>query len=639
MKKNSKKKSILTEHKRPARQTLFSLSIAALGVVYGDIGTSPLYAMRESLSGLPINSTNILGVLSLIFWTLSTVISIKYLIILLRADNDGEGGILALLALVKRTKAQQGTLLLFIAIFGAGFILGDGMLTPAISILSAVEGLNVIMPSLSSWAIPITCVIILILFSVQRFGTAAIGFVFGPLLMLWFIILALMGIPHIIQYPTVLNAINPLYAYHFFHELGWKGYTVLGGVFLVATGAEALYADLGHFGKRPIRISWFTVALPALLLNYFGQGALLLQHPEAIANPFYLSAPIWCLMPLLLIATIATIIASQGIISATFSITHQAILLGLYPKLPIKQTSESVRGQVYIPQMNFILGIGTLILVLSFKSTDSLTHAYGIAVNLNMILTTTLAFFVAVKQWRWHWIWVALSFSFLGIVDFAFLGANLQKLFTGGWVPIVFACACAFIMYTWQEGRAYLSETYCMKKTELMKILRQFDYKSFSHLPNSTAIFITDIYDKTGGAFLHFLKLNLTLPEKIILINYSTENIPYVPSNKRFEVTVLKENICELTLHYGFMDIASIPQALYTANDRGILPFSIDVEHLTYLVEIPNVIASHKQQTFRFFWQEKIFAFLVRNYSANMDIEYYQLPFNHTIALGTYYII
>lgn len=633
------KKSSLAVQETPDRQTLLTVSLAALGVVYGDIGTSPLYAMRESLSGLPINTTNVLGVLSLIFWTLSSVISIKYLIILLRADNDGEGGILALLALVKRMSTQQSSLLFFIAIFGAGFILGDGMLTPAISILSAVEGLHVVMPSLSSWAIPITCTIILLLFSAQRYGTAAIGFVFGPLLMIWFIILALLGIPNIIKHPMVLNAINPLYAYHFFHELGWKGYTVLGGVFLVATGAEALYADLGHFGKRPIRLSWFTIALPALLLNYFGQGALLLQSPEAIMNPFYLSAPSWSLIPLLIIATIATIIASQAIISATFSITHQAILLGLYPKLPIKQTSESIRGQIYIPQMNFILGIGTLILVLCFKKADALTHAYGIAVNLNMILTTTLAFFVAVNQWRWHWIWVVLSFSFLGTVDIAFLGANLQKLLTGGWVPIVFAGTCAFIMYTWQEGRKYLSETYCMKKDELMKILRQFDYKSFSHLPNSTAIFITDIYDKTGGAFLHFLKFNLTLPEKIILINYSTENIPHVPSNKRFEVTILKENICELTLRYGFKDIASIPLALYTANDRGILPFSIDIERLTYLVEIPNVIASRKQQTFHFFWQEKIFAFLVRNYSANMDIEYYQLPFNHTMAMGTYYII
>lgn len=626
-------------HTTSDRESLIPLSLAALGVVYGDIGTSPLYAMRESLSGLPINPTNVLGVLSLIFWTLSSVISIKYLIILLRADNEGEGGILALLALVKRIKARQSSLLFFIAIFGAGFILGDGMLTPAISILSAVEGLHVILPSLSNWAIPITCVIILLLFTAQRYGTAAIGFVFGPLLMLWFIILALLGIPNILKHPMVLNAINPLYAYHFFHELGWKGYTVLGGVFLVATGAEALYADLGHFGKRPIRLSWFSIALPALLLNYFGQGALLLESPETITNPFYLSAPSWSLIPLLIIATIATIIASQAIISATFSITHQAILLGLYPKLPIKQTSESIRGQVYIPQMNFILGIGTLILVLFFKSSDALAHAYGIAVNLNMILTTMLAFFVAIKQWRWHWIWVILSFSFLGMVDIAFLGANLQKLLTGGWVPVVFASVCAFVMYTWKEGRRYLSETYCMKKDELIKLLRQFDYKSFSHLPNSTAVFITDIYDKTGGAFLHFLKFNRTLPEKIILVNYSTENRPHVPSNQRFEVTILKENICELTLHYGFMDIASIPHALYTASDRGILPFSIDVERLMYLVEIPNVVASRQKKTFPLFWQDKIFAFLVRNYSANMDIEYYQLPFNHTMAMGTYYII
>lgn len=595
--------------------------------------------MRETLQGLPVNAIHIFGILSLIFWTLTTVISVKYLIILLRADNDGEGGILALLALVRRTGGQKKTLLFFIAIFGAGLILGDGMLTPAISVLSAIEGLQIILPDLASWILPITCVILFLMFAAQHIGTQKIGFIFGPCIFIWFVVLALIGIPHIIENPSVLKAINPLYAIQFFQDTGWKGYATLGGVFLVVTGAEALYADLGHFGKRPIRISWFTIALPALVVHYFGQGAFLIQHPEAIQNPFYLSSPTWFLIPLLIISTLATVIASQAIISATFSLSRQAILLGLYPRLPIVQTSSALRGQVYVPQMNLILMLGALILVFAFKSSDALAHAYGIAVNLHMVLTTALVLYVAIKQWHWHGALVLLLFGFFGLVDFAFLGANLQKLRTGGWVPIVFAIGCAFIMHTWQMGRQYLSETYYLKKEELDKLLKQFSYKSMVHLPRTTAVFITDIYDKSGGAFLHFLKFNRTLPEKIILLNYSTENIPYVPLDQRYEINRLTENICEITLHYGFMNTMSIPYALYAANDRELLPFTIDVDHLIYLIEIPNVVASRQKKTLWFYWQEKLFAFLVRNYSANMDIEFYQLPFNQTIAMGTYYII
>ena len=626
--------------KTPQQQAIFSLSLAALGVVYGDIGTSPLYAMRGSLEGLSINLSNILGILSLIFWTLAAVISIKYLIILLRADNEGEGGILALLALVRRAgSTKKSSLLFFIAIFGAGLILGDGMLTPAISVLSAVEGLNIIWPSLSELILPISFIILLILFALQYLGTAKIGFIFGPIILIWFITLALIGIPHIIENPIVLKAMNPYYAYQFFHETGWKGYALLGGVFLVATGAETLYADLGHFGKSPIRFSWFSVALPALLLNYFGQGAFLLQHPDAIVNPFYLSAPTWSWFLLIIIATIATIIASQAIISATFSIARQAILLGLYPKLSIVQTSSSIIGQVYIPQMNMILSIGTLILIFSFKSSSALTHAYGIAVNLNMVLTTALAFFVAVKQWHWHWLWVALPFTFLGFTDIAFLGANLQKLMTGGWVPILFACFCAFIMYTWQEGRQYLSKTYYMKKEELADTLKEFDDPSINHLPDTTAVFITDVYDKSGGTFLHFLKLYRSFPENMIMINYSIENIPHITQDKHFEIKMLRDNICELTIRYGFMDNISIPLALYTANHLGILPFALNIDRIIYFIEIPNILASRKKKSPLFYWQDRLFAFLVRNYSANLDIEFYQLPFNHTIAIGTYYII
>lgn len=617
--------------------TTLSLSIAALGVVYGDIGTSPLYAMRESLQGLPINTTTVFGILSLIFWTLTAIISVKYLFFLLKADNEGEGGILALLALVKRTNNKHSSLLFLIAIFGAGLILGDGMLTPAISVLSAVEGIHIMLPEFSTWVLPLTCIILLTLFAAQYRGTAAIGFIFGPIILIWFIILALIGIPHILAYPSVLKAINPVYAYHFFHELGWKGYALLGGVFLVTTGAEALYADLGHFGKKPIRLTWFLVVFPALFINYFGQGAYLLQHPSAIKNPFYLSMPSLFLFPLLIIATLATVIASQAIISATFSIARQAILLGLYPRLPIVQTSTAIHGQIYVPQMNLIIGVGSLLLVLAFKSSDSLAHAYGIAVNLHMFLTTALGLYIAVKQW--HWLWAIIPLSCLAIIDMVFLGANIQKLETGGWVPIIFAAICAFIMYTWQAGRRYLVENYYMKKREITKILRQFDYKSMFHLPETTAVFITDIYDKSGGTFLHFLKLNRTLPEKMILLDYNTENIPYIPMDQRLKVNLLKSNICEVTLCYGFMDDVSIPRDLKYANEHHLLPFNIHPERLVYFIEIPNVVASREKKTLWFHWQEQLFAFLVRNYSANMDIEFYKLPFNHTIAMGTYYVV
>ncbi|KTD23267.1 potassium transporter Kup [Legionella londiniensis] len=628
----------MSEGTNNTSHSAFSLSLAALGVVYGDIGTSPLYAMRESLNGIPINIPDVLGVLSLIFWSLILVISIKYLIILFRADNEGEGGILSLLALIRGYIGNRTKIFFVLGIFGAGLLLGDGMLTPAISVISAVEGMYVIMPSLSDWVIPLTLVILIILFSLQSFGTAKIGVVFGPIIFIWFITIAVLGIIQIIDNPMVLKGINPVYAVRFFMENGWRGYALLGGVFLVITGAEALYADLGHFGKKPIRISWFAVALPGLLLNYFGQGAYLLNNPEAIVNPFYMLAPPGFSIWLLIIATLATVIASQAVITATFSLTKQAVLLGLYPHLPIVQTS-GMRGQIYIPQMNMILAIGTVLLILVFQSSNALAHAYGIAVNLDMALTTTLVFYLAVKKWKWGWMKLMLLASFFGFIDLAFLGANIQKIATGGWVPIVFALVCAFIMYTWHSGRQFLRSAYYMKKDELSKILKQFDYKSLNRLPGTTAIFITDIYDKSGGSFLHFLKLNRTLPEHILIVNYTVESIPYVSSQNRFEINCMKENICELTLHYGFKDTVSVPQALYVANDRGILPFEVNVDTATYLIEIPNVVASKKRKTLWFYWQERLFSFLVRNYSANLNIEFYQLPFNRTIAMGTYYLI
>lgn len=620
-------------------QSLPALSMAALGVVFGDIGTSPLYALRETLQNIPITVVDVLGVLSLIFWSLIAIVSVKYLVLLLRADNDGEGGILALAALLQHKKATKSKLFFVIGILGAGLMLGDGMLTPAISVISALEGIHIFVPALSQWILPITCLILVALFLVQSFGTAKIGVVFGPILFIWFCVLGFIGIRHIIYNPVVLNAVNPYYAVLFFCQHGWKAYALLGGVFLVMTGGEALYADLGHFGKQPIRLTWFLLVLPCLLCNYFGQGAYLLGHPEAIVNPFFMLVPNWFLLPMILLATLATIIASQGVISATFSVTKQAVLLGFYPHLPIVQTSGFQRGQIYIPQMNLILAIGTLWLVLTFKNSNALTHAYGIAVNLVMLLTTILLVYLVRNVWRWHWVWVFGLSIFLGCIDLAFLGANIQKVLTGGWVPVLFASLCAFIMYTWDMGRQYLYQTYVLKQDAFLNMLKQLDCNKLNRLPNVTAIFITDIYDKSGSSFLNFLQLNKTLPERILIINYTVENIPYVASTNRLELHCLTPNVCEVTLHYGFMDIISIPQALYVANDRALFPFTIDIDDAMYFIEISNVVASRKQRTMWFFWQEKLFSFLVRNYSANLNIEFYQLPYDKTVAIGTYYLI
>lgn len=616
-----------------------ALSLAALGVVFGDIGTSPLYALRESLGALPINLTDVLGVLSLVFWTLTMVISVKYLLVLFKADNDGEGGILAVLALSKYHRKRHQKLLFVAGVLGAGLMLGDGMLTPAISVMSAIEGIKVVVPGLSTYVVPITCAIIVCLFMMQSLGTEKIGRLFGPVILIWFVTIAMLGLLQIIHNPEVLKAVNPYYAVHFLTVNGFKGYALLGGVFLVVTGGEALFIDMGHFGKSPMRISWFFVAFPALVMNYFGQGAYLLKHHEAIANPFYHLAPEWFAMPLLIIATFATIIASQAVISGTFSLMRQAVLLGLYPHLPIIQTSDEKRGQIYIPQMNVMLGIGALLLILVFRSASNISHAYGIAVNLEGILSLGLVCFVATRIWRWHWSKLTLVFSGLFFIDFAFLGANIQKLATGGWIPIVFAMLAAFIMYTWNKGRRYLKEHFYPKQKEISKILRQLDYKSINHVPNTTAIFITDIYDQSGGSFLQFLKLNRTLPENVLIVKYQVEPVPYVYSINRFKVENLKRKVCELTLHYGFMEVVSIPQALYVASERGLLPFEVDVEKANYMIEIPNVLASKEKRTLWFYWQEKLFAFLVRNYAANFNIEFYHLPYDRTVAIGTYCVI
>jgi KUP system potassium uptake protein len=617
----------------------YGLTLGALGIVYGDIGTSPLYALKVTLENLPISQSNVLGVLSLIFWSLIIIISFKYLMIIFRADNDGEGGILALLALMKLKSTTYQPLFYIVAIFGAGLLLGDGMLTPAISVISAVEGISTLSESFTPYILPTACLIFVFLFMIQSKGTARIGYLFGPLIFIWFCTIAVLGLVQIIASPIVLMALNPYYACIFLVHAGFKGYFLLGGIFLVVTGGEALFADIGHFGKNPIRISWFSLVLPCLVLNYFGQGANLLQHPDAISNPFFMLAPSWFYIPLIILATIATIIASQAVISATFSLTKQAVLLSLCPRIPIIQTSKDYSGQIYVPHINFILAIGTILLSLFFQTSDNLAHAYGIAVNVYMLLVDAMVAYAAISIWMWSRIKVTLIFGLFLAIDCTFLGANSHKFITGGWVPTTFALFIAFIMYTWKYGLEYLRKNFYLNKEDISKMLKQLQYKSFNQLPGVTAIFITDVYDKSGGCLLHFLKLSRSVPEHILIVDYVVDNIPYIHHSQRFEITCLDEKVCKLTIHYGFMENISIPKALERASDKKLLPFKLDIDRATYMVEIPNVMASKSKRSLGFYYQEKLFAFLMRNYSANLNIEFYKLPYNRTIAIGTYCIL
>lgn len=623
----------MTEHKSGPL-----LALGALGVVYGDIGTSPLYALRETMGNLPITTLNVFGVLSLVFWTLILVISIKYLLIIFRADNDGEGGILALLALFKQKSPKRIQILYWMAMVGAGLLLGEGMLTPAISVTSAVEGIRLIYPHAGEWVLGIALSIIFLLFAFQRRGSTQIGLVFGPVILLWFIVIALMGFVHLLDNPTVLQAVNPYYAFEFLYLNGLHGFFLLGGVFLVVTGGEALFADMGHFGKGPIRWSWFLVVLPCLLLNYFGQGAVVLTHPETIVNPFYGMVSEKMLLPLIVLATCASVIASQAIISATFSLTRQGIFLGVFPRFPMIQTSKKLIGQIYIPQVNFILMCGSLFFIFLFHDSSGLASAYGIGINLQMLLVTSMVAYAAYKVWNWSWVWVIAVFSvFLGI-DLLFLGANSHKFLTGGWAPVSLSIVVALVMFTWKNGMEYLQRNVYRRHTLIEATSSQLQ-REFTHIPGMTAIFISDQYDHTGSSFLHFLKMTLSFAEHILVVSCKFSNKPYVHHSRRYAIRQIDSQIYELTLHYGFMERINVPQALALAHTNAHLPFYIDLERVGYWVEVLHAVASKLKKTLWFFWQERLFAFLLRNYPVNLNIDFYRLPYEKTIAIGTYTLL
>ena len=612
---------------------LVAITIAAIGVVYGDIGTSPLYAMRECFSGsyavLPTRD-NVLGILSLIFWSLIIVISIKYIIFVMRADNRGEGGILALMALVLHhfggTDRQRHRLIMM-GLFGATLFYGDGVITPAISVLSAVEGLHLATPVLTPYVIPITVLILVGLFAVQSHGTARVGAFFGPVMLLWFAILALLGLINMMKAPQVLAAFDPEYAMRFFATNRGHGFLVLGAVFLVMTGGEALYADMGHFGKLPIRLAWFTPVLPAILLNYLGQGALLLSNPDAIANPFYLLAPSWALYPLVALATIATVIASQAVISGVFSMTRQAVQLGFCPHIEIRHTSASEIGQIYLPGANWGLLIGVLVLVLGFESSPNLAAAYGIAVTITMVITTLLVLVLARRAWGWNGFKLGLGIVFFLLVDLAFFSANALKIGHGGWIALLIGAVIFTLMVTWKDGRALLNQRLRENAMPLDLFLQSLTRGSTLRVPG-TAVFLTSTPDGVPNALLHNLKHNKVVHERLVLLTVVTEEIPRVEDRDRVTVHCLGSNTYRIIIRYGFTEDPDLPHALALCEPYGL---SFEMMDTTFFLGRATLIPTDRAGMA--LWRERLFANMFRTATRPMD--FFRIPYNRVVELGT----
>lgn len=611
-----------------------ALSLAALGVVYGDIGTSPLYAMRESLEGpghvLDVSAGNVLGVLSLIFWSLIIVISIKYLAFVMRADNDGEGGILALTALITPTGAtgRRRFVLVTVGLFGTALLYGDGMITPAISVLSAVEGTEVATSRLEDWVIPISAAILVALFAVQRKGTATIGRVFGPVMIIWFGTLGILGLIHIVGEPSVFRAISPAYGIEFFAENGFKGFLALGSVFLVVTGGEALYADMGHFGNRPIQIGWFGLVLPGLVLNYFGQGALLLAEPDAIENPFYRLVPQSLVLPLVVLATLATVIASQALISGAFSLTMQAVQLGYAPRFRIIHTSSSTFGQIYIPAVNWILMVSCIGLVVGFRSSTSLAAAYGVAVTLTMIITTVLFYVVARERFRWALPGVvAFTAAFL-VVDLAFFGANIFKIPDGGWFPLVVGAIIVTLLTTWRTGRQILGDRIRGAQLPLADFLERVHRDEEPLRAPGTAVFMFSVADMTPPALIANHRHNGVLHEQVVVASITTDDVPRVRPERRTEVTDHGHGVCSLTLHYGFMQEPDVCRGL-TEGEAARL--NINPNEATFFLGAESLIVTDRPGMAM--WREHLFALMSRN--ATSAANYFGLPPDRTTTLGT----
>jgi KUP system potassium uptake protein len=615
------------------RGQLAALSLAALGVVYGDIGTSPIYAMRESLHGVhgvaPTHD-NVLGLLSLIFWALIIVISIKYLIFVMRADNCGEGGMIALTALVAPTNEKarrRRRVLVLVGLFGASLLYGDGMITPAISVLSAVEGLEVVTPVFTPYVIPITIAILIVLFAVQSRGTARIGSIFGPVMMLWFLSLAALGIAQVIHHPAVFAALNPVHGVRFFIANGWHGFLVLGSVFLVVTGGEALYADMGHFGVQPIRLTWFGFVLPALLLNYFGQGALVLRDMSAAEHPFFKLAPHWALVPLVVLTTLATVIASQAVISGAFSLTRQAVQLGYLPRVDIEHTSDTQIGQIYIPGLNWLLMIACIGLVIGFGSSSRLAAAYGVAVTTDMVFTTILFSVVARSKWKWSLPAVfAMAAAFLA-VDLSFWGASLLKIPSGGWFPLVVAAIVFTMMTTWSTGRSILAERIAERTTTVIEFLKRLETDPPPRVPG-TAIYLARDPAITPHALLLNLKHNKVLHERVMLLALVTDQMARVPEEKRVRLERMSSNVCRVVASHGFAEDAEVPAVLERLRREDM---AVDPKDATFFLGRETLLATNRPGMA--LWRERLFARMSRN--ARRATKFFKLPPERVVELGT----
>ena len=624
----------MSAHDQP-RQRLAALSLAALGVVYGDIGTSPLYALRESFHaeyGLAVSAPNVLGILSCVFWALLLVISIKYLVFILRADNRGEGGILALTALLAPMKEASTSRhwIIALGLFGAALLYGDGMITPAISVLSAVEGLEVATPFFAPYILPITTAILIGLFAIQARGTASIGKVFGPLTLLWFATLTALGLYQIVQQPSVLAAANPLYALRFFLDNGTTGFLVLGSVFLVVTGGEALYADMGHFGRRPIRIVWFLLVLPALLVNYFGQGALLIRDPAAIENPFYHMGPGWATYPLVAIATIATVIASQAVISGSYSLAMQSVQLGYSPRLRIDHTSAHERGQIYVPFVNWALMVACIALVWGFGSSSALAAAYGVAVTTTMVITTLLFYVLVRRHWKWPLpLAIAVTASFL-VIDLSFWLATMVKVPHGGWFPLAIAVVIFAFLVTWKTGRRVLARRMSERALPIEDFMTMVNSGGLRRV-SGTAVFMFGDPDRTPPAMLHNLKHNGVLHDRVLLLSVDTREQPHVDSAERVDVSELGGGVWSVRVCYGFMDEVDVPVAMRLVGER--IGFELQPMDTTYFLGREKLIGKGPTEEMDV-WRQQLFVFMSQNSSSPTD--FFKLPPNRVVELGAH---
>jgi KUP system potassium uptake protein len=615
-----------------SKSSLAALTLGAIGVVYGDIGTSVLYAVKEVFGAghVPFTTANVYGILSIFFWTLTVIVSIKYVVLVLRADNNGEGGLIAMLALASQAVRDRPKLrhwLLIIGIFGTSMFYGDGVITPAISVLSAVEGLEVVSPHFKEAVIPLTLVVLLVLFAVQKRGTGGIGRFFGPITLVWFMTIAVLGVSHILRHPEILKALNPLYALVFMWHQPGTTFIILGAVVLCVTGAEALYADLGHFGKTPIRIAWFGAVMPALTLNYFGQGALLLAHPEAVKNPFYLMAPDWALVPMVALATMATVIASQALITGAFSVSKQVVQLGYLPRLNVQHTSVRDTGQIYVPAVNWGLFVAIVVAVVMFRSSSALASAYGIAVTLDMLITTTLTFFVIRYSWNYP---LALCIGATGwffLVDFAFFSSNLLKLLEGGWFPLMIGGCVFTLMTTWKRGRNILNEKLKTDAIDLKSFLGSVFEAPPQRVPG-TAVFLTAEPGTVPNAMLHNLKHNKVLHAHNLFVTVRNHEVPWIGLDKRAEIEPLGHDCWQVTLHYGFKNDPDVPRALQQIRSRGC-----ELEPMTtsYFLSRDVVVPTIGGGMAR--WREKLFAQMHHN--ASGAAEFLNLPSNSVVELGS----